>query len=247
MIKVKNWSSLQSYKDRKPPWIRLHKSLLDDYEFHSMSPDARAILPMIWLLASEDLDPLSGHVKCDYKKIAFRLRINIETVTKAIQEIATAGFIELNQSCIETVTEFRNYVTPETETERETETEAYKPETDKPEKEVKKPLSEYSDDFLSFWSAYPEKSGKGDAWKSWQKLKPPVGLVLTALLWQVKSKKWVEGFIPNPSTYLNQRRWEDEPADVASISASKGAMGAMARAAALRKEQEGGLYEISAQ
>lgn len=25
------------------------------------------------------------------------------------------------------------------------------------------------------------------------------------------SRKWQEGFIPNPATWLNQRRWEDDP------------------------------------
>lgn len=74
-----------------------------------------------------------------------------------------------------------------------------------------KPLSDYSDDFLTFWKIYPAKTGKGDAWKSWKKTKPDLQTVLTALAWQVKSKKWLDGFIPNPATYLNQRRWEDEP------------------------------------
>ncbi len=36
MFKIKNWSSFQSYKDRQPPWIRLHKNLLDDYTFQRM-------------------------------------------------------------------------------------------------------------------------------------------------------------------------------------------------------------------
>ena len=28
---------------------------------------------------------------------------------------------------------------------------------------------------------------------------------------QHEDKRWLEGYIPNPSTWLNQRRWEDEP------------------------------------
>jgi hypothetical protein len=110
-----------------------------------------------------------------------------------------------------------------------------------------KPLSEYSDDFETFWTQYPDKTGKGKAYESWCKKRPPLMDVLNALIWQKKSKKWIEGFIPLPATYLNQRRWHDEP-EKATMTASKGAMGAMARAAALRAEQElGGLYEIPAQ
>ena len=41
--------------------------------------------------------------------------------------------------------------------------------------------------------------------------------ILTALNWQKKSEQWLKDngqFIPYPATYLNQRRWEDEPQEV---------------------------------
>lgn len=72
---------------------------------------------------------------------------------------------------------------------------------------------EYSDAFISFWSAYPNKTGKGAAYKSWQKEKPDINIVLEALKWQTKQEQWTKDkgqFIPYPTTYLNQRRWEDE-------------------------------------
>lgn len=120
MLRVVNWSSFQSYKDRKPPWIRLHKTLLDNYEFQSMSANARAVLPMLWLLASEDEDPLSGVIPYSIEKISFRLRISIKDINAAIEETIANGFIEQNQSCNETVTEtLRNRTqTVTTETEK---------------------------------------------------------------------------------------------------------------------------------
>ena len=33
---VKNWDEFQHYKDRNPPWIKLHNHLLDDYEFEML-------------------------------------------------------------------------------------------------------------------------------------------------------------------------------------------------------------------
>jgi hypothetical protein len=88
-----------------------------------MSADARAILPMIWLLASEDDDPLSGIVKYSYEKISFRLRLRTNIVTAAINEMIANGFIEQLQSCNESVTDAlqnrTQTVTPETETETE--------------------------------------------------------------------------------------------------------------------------------
>lgn len=77
----------------------------------------------------------------------------------------------------------------------------------------------YSEEFLEFWKAYPKKIGKGAAYKVFNKLKltqKDKGDILTALNWQKKSEQWVKDngqFIPYPATYLNQRRWEDEPQD----------------------------------
>lgn len=71
----------------------------------------------------------------------------------------------------------------------------------------------YSTDFLEFFSLYPRKEGKSVAYKSWQKQKPLLSDVLQTLSWQKQSDQWKkEGgqFIPMASTYINQRRWEDQ-------------------------------------
>lgn len=82
--------------------------------------------------------------------------------------------------------------------------------------------SAYSDEFLAFWKEYPRKTGKGAAWKSFwnascQELTQRTFLTkcLEALAWQKKSKEHLqrdEQYIPHAQTWLNQRRWEDEPA-----------------------------------
>jgi len=67
--------------------------------------------------------------------------------------------------------------------------------------------------FLDFWAWYPKKVGKDAAYKAWIKLKPDYDLVINALLWQRQTKQWQaeDGkYIPNPATYLNQGRWQDE-------------------------------------
>lgn len=81
----------------------------------------------------------------------------------------------------------------------------------------------YTEDFETFWSAYPRKVGKGGAFKAWQKQKPePIEKVLR-LIRKYKSTEWANietRFIPHPATWLNQRRWEDEP-DSKPIQAEK--------------------------
>jgi hypothetical protein len=88
MLKAKNWSSYQSYKDRNPPWIRLHKRLIDDINFQRMSADARATLPMLWLLISEDEEPVTGLLRIGYEEISFRLR-QPENLSKLLLQTVT--------------------------------------------------------------------------------------------------------------------------------------------------------------
>jgi hypothetical protein len=71
--------------------------------------------------------------------------------------------------------------------------------------------------FDAFWSAYPKKAGKAAALKSWTRIKPANGQcerILTAIHQQSLTEQWQRDggrFIPNPATWLNQGRWDDEP------------------------------------
>jgi hypothetical protein len=74
--------------------------------------------------------------------------------------------------------------------------------------------SEYSADFLAFWNAYPRRVKKSGAAVAWKNARIDLQTVLDALAWQTKTPDWTRDggtFIPHPTTYLNQRRWEDEP------------------------------------
>lgn len=68
--------------------------------------------------------------------------------------------------------------------------------------------------FDAFWSVYPKKTGKEAARKAFKKIpKSAHSLLVPAVEAQKKSRQWMEEngrFIPNPATWLNQGRWEDE-------------------------------------
>lgn len=70
--------------------------------------------------------------------------------------------------------------------------------------------------FGRFWEAYPNKTGKGAAEKAYAKAirfmsgHDPPGQLLDAVARAKLGRQWGEGFVPNPATWLNQRRWEDE-------------------------------------
>lgn len=74
--------------------------------------------------------------------------------------------------------------------------------------------------FDRFWVAYPRHQGKEAARKTWEKLNPDAALLeimLSALERQRASDQWRRDggqFIPYPATWLNGRRWEDEPTPI---------------------------------
>lgn len=81
---------------------------------------------------------------------------------------------------------------------------------------TKQTTKTYDERFASFWEAYPKKIGKGAAEKAWEKI-GDLAAVYEKILWAVGVQKlsdqWKKDngqFIPNPATWLHQRRWEDE-------------------------------------
>jgi hypothetical protein len=80
--------------------------------------------------------------------------------------------------------------------------------------------------FDSFYSTYPKKVGKPAAVKAWKtaKVKPAeLVTILADIATRSQSTDWQKDggqFIPNPATYLNQRRWEDGHAVAATASSA---------------------------
>lgn len=68
--------------------------------------------------------------------------------------------------------------------------------------------------FDTFWAAYPKKVKKKEARKKFQAVFPKkvsLETLLSALEDHKGSDQWKDvKFIPNPSAWLNQERWEDE-------------------------------------
>ncbi len=68
--------------------------------------------------------------------------------------------------------------------------------------------------FAEFWAAYPRKQSKQDAIKAWGRIKPSPELratILAAIAAQKGWRPWIEGYVPYGATWLNGRKWEDEP------------------------------------
>lgn len=82
-MKIKNWSKFQHFKDRRPPWVKLYRDILDDMEWHELDPLASKVLVMCWLIASEDDGSLPN-----VKTLAFRLRMTEKQTIDCISKLS---------------------------------------------------------------------------------------------------------------------------------------------------------------
>lgn len=84
------------------------------------------------------------------------------------------------------------------------------------EEENSEIVEQWELDFQKFYKAYPKKQDKQNVIKWFKKNKPSQKLmdqIMAALEKFKKTKQWQENkgqFIPMPSTWLNNKRWEDE-------------------------------------
>lgn len=115
-LTVKNWAKFQHYRDRNPPWIKLHKSLLDDQHWHALPDASKALAVSLWLIASESKD---GSFDGDSATLAFRLRTDSKKIETAIKPLKDHGFLVVDSS---TLADCGQLAVSETEREGETET-----------------------------------------------------------------------------------------------------------------------------
>ena len=86
--------------------------------------------------------------------------------------------------------------------------------------------AQFSPGFVRFWAVYPKRVGKQAAWKSWSKRKcePLTEVIVSAVNCQKTWDSWTKDagqYIPNPATWLNQGRWEDEPPELLHQAVSR--------------------------
>lgn len=120
---VKNWRTFQHYTDRRPPWIKLHRTILDDCDLLKSPVESRAIVCLLWLLASESGD---GTFTDKHEDIAFRLRIKQSEVDKGISGLISIGYISRYHDASAVLADCKQEDMLEREGEREKETEKEK-------------------------------------------------------------------------------------------------------------------------
>jgi hypothetical protein len=124
LLQPKNWAVFQHYKDRCPPWIKLHRDLLNDRVYMRLPIASKALAPLLWLLASESKD---GIFDGSLDELVFRLHITAKEYQDGVKPLIENDFFILVSGML---AERKQSAIPETEGEREKEA---KRETEAPE------------------------------------------------------------------------------------------------------------------
>lgn len=191
----------------------------------NLSPMARLLYGVIASLSAKD-----GFCWAQNRFFADKFGVQPETISRAINSLESAGYIRLefegSRKEIRRIYTLDNFVIPLDEKviplDKKINNPCEKSQGTLDEKvkhintrDINKDICACA--FAQFWEAYPKKRDKAKAKKAFDKLGADQDLlndILAALEWQTKLPDWTKDggqYIPFASTYLNGRRWEDEP------------------------------------
>lgn len=183
--RIKNWEKYQAVKDRRPPWIKLHRSILDDLDYAALTPANRCLLMELWVLATEH----DGKVTGDTKVLSFRLRRKVSNLDPLISR----GFLIPVNACLQPLTD----VCLEGEGEGD----------------LKPSCANLFARFWSAYPKKKSKGDAEKAFKAIKPDEQLVATMIATIERAKKSEDWLkEGgkYIPYPATWLRAKGWEDE-------------------------------------
>ena len=157
---VRNWRKFQHYKDRNPPWVKLHFELLSSQDWVMLADASRCLLVACILIASRNDGKIPQNTEY-LRRVAYLDNVDFKP-------LIDIGFLESASICVQMIPNAR----PETET--------YKEETPMSltgvngisgvrKRKTRNRIS-YTPEFESFWSEYPRGVGKGEAFIEWRKV-----------------------------------------------------------------------------
>jgi hypothetical protein len=105
---VKNWRTFQHYRDRNPPWIKLHFALLTSSDWVVLADSARVLAIVCMLVASRN----NGEIDGSDKGLAYLQRVGYLNKKPDLKPLIECGFL---QSASKTLAIDGESARPETE------------------------------------------------------------------------------------------------------------------------------------
>jgi len=200
-LRIRKWDQFQHYSKRRPPWIKLHRQLLENRHWAELSASSAKLLVECWLLASEESGGvLSGSVVTD---VAARLHRTANDLVPALQELADAGFIDVD------------YCDKEGDA-GEALAERYSRVEKRREKKSKRAARKYSEAFEQVWKIHARgpKTKAGDAYKKAVSNGVTHDVIVEKLTGYVAAELRPDDNPPFKGQHLfrwlNDGRWEEE-------------------------------------
>jgi hypothetical protein len=205
-MNIKNWKRHQHYKNRTPPWIKLHREILDDPKFVFMDPSEFKVLILCWLIASETDD---GSLPAS-DVLAFRLRLASNVLADCVSSLCAKGLVVDASNQPSPCKQDASNVLAQSRVETETEEIIV---LNKPPlsttKKARLKQADMPDGFKEFWDAYGKKVNVKKSIKYWSDMSTEEKAeCMIAVPKYAASREKVHRL--DPERYLRDKRWHDE-------------------------------------
>lgn len=188
---VKNWERFQHYKDRSPPWIKLHFELLASQDWVMLADASKLLMIVCMMIASRN----NGKIPADpnyLKRVAYLDKL------PNLTPLLNCGFLLNTLADASRSKHAQADARPEEEVQEE----------DKKEKNTKK---ENLSGFDLFWEKFPRKrrGGKVNAETAWNRAMKisTAEEILNGLDAYLGSPEVSAGFAKGAAAWLNDERW----------------------------------------
>jgi hypothetical protein len=203
-------------------WFRVYDDLIDDPKVQRLPAELFRALINLWCLASKgdgELPPMED--------VAYKLRVSVLRAAQIISKLGEAGLLDAGENgptphnwsgrqyksdvSTERVKRFRKRHETVSATPPDTESEQRQSQNKNRARDVSvSPEAEFAE---TFWPAYPNKTAKPKALQSFvtKRRQFPLQTIMDGLERYIRCKppdrQWL-----NPTTFLNQERFNDQPA-----------------------------------
>jgi hypothetical protein len=212
-------------------WIKLHRQVADNpIWLKDTFSDGQAWIDLLLLANHKEgfihkrgirLVVPRGCAGWSEKALSIRWKWSRGKVRRFIDFLVHQNMIKIEQQNIKltTIIQIINYdlyqsIGTTNDTTKRT-SDGHQTDTNKKNKNEKN--TTYTPEFDLFWSVYPRKVAKGEAWKAWAKQngnRPKIEVIISTIEKWKQTDQWQKDggqFIPHPATWINSERWHDDP------------------------------------